>query len=257
MDKQMDTTTKEEKILDRIKKLLELGSSTNEHEAKLAIEKASSMMKEHYISEALLNKEKTKEITINYSDYYLPDRGAPWSRDLFSGIVKAFHCKVIYCTMFLKDDKRGRYYGRYFGTEGDRTTVKLIMQFATTSVFSIMEKEKELFKSMRKATQVPFRSYMNSFQKGISTGMRETLNAIARQNYLDKNPSSSTPSSYGLVLIKTEVKIERAFKELYPNTAKLSSTSTSSTSGYSAGKEEGLKVGFNRQVSNSNKGYLR
>lgn len=248
------TTTK---IIDRIQKLLELGESDNPNEAKLAIEKASSLMRDHCISEAMLNKENPKEINISYSDYYLPDRGAPWTRELFSGVVKAFHCRVIYCPYFLEKDSRCRYYGRYFGTEGDQATVKLMMDFAISSTTRIMNRERNLIQSMQKTISTPFRSYINSFQKGIARGMRQTLNGIANQNYKDKNPTSSTPSSYGLVLIKTEVKVDSAFKAMYPRTSSLGGSSASSSSGFSSGREQGSKVGFNSQVSNSKRGYLK
>jgi hypothetical protein len=51
-----------EKIIDRIKKLLELATSSNEHEATLAMEQASRLMAKYSITNASLNDTERKEV---------------------------------------------------------------------------------------------------------------------------------------------------------------------------------------------------
>jgi len=245
-------------ILERVRKLLELGKSDNQNEAELAINKAHQLMRDHAISEAQLFKGTEKDINVNHSDVILPDNGKPWTRGLFMNIAEAFHCQPIFLQRYQEGKKNASFYVRFFGTSGDIATVHLMWNFALDCKDRIMETERKEIRANRRIIHDSFRVYMNSFQSGIIDGMSTTLEGIKEQKRKDKHTQTpDTEKTYSLVLIKTEEKVSKAFKKMYPKTSRTSvSGSANSNAGYSNGNTAGSQVGFNKRASGGSRGLI-
>jgi len=85
-------SNQEEKLYDKIRKLLALGESPNEEEASLAIEKAHELLKKHNLSMDVLEMKKTE---IKEGTYFEADSLVGWKSALLKMITRANYCDVL------------------------------------------------------------------------------------------------------------------------------------------------------------------
>ena len=78
---------------DKIKKLLALAESNNEHEARAALLKAKELMAEYKIEEIDLADSKNRKVKRVYTDHYWTKRGEFWIGSLASVIAENYCCK--------------------------------------------------------------------------------------------------------------------------------------------------------------------
>lgn len=83
--------TDQEKIIDRVRKLMALATSSNEHEAAAAAAKAQELMLKHNLSAAALN---TKEEE-NTRDWIDEKDGSSWRAQLANGIARGLMCRIV------------------------------------------------------------------------------------------------------------------------------------------------------------------
>ncbi len=79
-----------EKIIDKVRKLLALSTSSNEHEAALAAQRATEMLLKHNLSLADLEVKKSP-----YTWHDTPFEQSGWKRSLIYGIAKYNLCDTI------------------------------------------------------------------------------------------------------------------------------------------------------------------
>ena len=84
-----------DKIIDRIRKLLALATSPNEHEAASAAEKAQAMLAEYNLSMA-----EVEAVNTNGSDEIVrddsPKPGKIWRRPLYGAVGRLYFCQYFY-----------------------------------------------------------------------------------------------------------------------------------------------------------------
>lgn len=84
-----------EKVIDRIRKLLALSESANEHEAASAAEKAAELIREYQINDAELRaKDGKPPEEIIFSTLHVGKNKIQWKMDLATGLTKAFGGKI-------------------------------------------------------------------------------------------------------------------------------------------------------------------
>jgi len=95
------TNTTNDKILDRVKKLLELSKSANEHEAAQAAARAAELMQAHEITEAMLEVTRQGEDSVERVSEQIvdrtctdDDRKVAWRMHLVAGVARANDCRV-------------------------------------------------------------------------------------------------------------------------------------------------------------------
>ncbi|MBY0277923.1 DUF2786 domain-containing protein [Candidatus Binatia bacterium] len=131
------------KILSKIKKLLALSASSNEHEAALAAEKAHELLMEHKLSMADVEahstdgREEVCEVELEWGKTYIDQ----WRDYLVVDVARAFHCKVLR-THLSRDGKKLRGY-RFIGKPTD-TGASVAMQTWLTSEIERLTKESGL-----------------------------------------------------------------------------------------------------------------
>jgi len=91
----------EEKIIERVKKLLALGQSPNPHEAAAAMEKAQALMAEHNLSVGKLRVSEINELNVRSQASVSILK--PWEQGLMNTVAKAFGCRLFW--------KKGSSYG--------------------------------------------------------------------------------------------------------------------------------------------------
>lgn len=83
-----------QKMIDKIKKLLALASSANEHEAALAAEKAQALLAEHNLTMSDVGDDESgTEIML---DSILESDSRPWRRSLAAATAKLYFCSYFF-----------------------------------------------------------------------------------------------------------------------------------------------------------------
>lgn len=225
-----------EKIEDRIKKLLELANSANEHEANLALQRANDLMNAHGVTEGDLIDS--------------PFRGDPgheyiWqvSREVFNIslmqiMARAFGGRIININTKWKH--------HLFGTDAIRVTIKAMYEYSMGTIDRLTERE------MRNPQDLPpfvasgeRTKYKNRYRSGLAFGMIETLTAIRDQN----SRKHTGADQFGLMVMDSKRKTDNLVKLEYPKLGKGNyGSSTWGGAGFSTGKTDGRGVGFNRQT---------
>jgi|TARA_Y100000296_G_C5131846_1_gene235988 hypothetical protein len=218
-------------VHDKIKKLLALSESANEHESNLAFEMANQLMRDHMISKDDLIDD---DDVIGYEVIEMSN-SAHWYASLMWAMATGFRCRVV--------RKKRSYYSQghftVFGSKGDRTTVKLMFDFALGQIDRLGKKEYQRVKGM----QGRMRHYMNSYRTGVVTGMRETLEKLSKQNSNDQD------QGYGIVLRDRDKQIKDMVKEMFPRLSSARVNTRMHSGAYHGGTKSGSSISFNRQAN--------
>lgn len=86
------------KIIERIKKLMALSTSNNEHEAAQAAARAADLLAKHQLTEACLDEHGDAPGPIEQFDLDSGMKRVHWKGILASGVCKAFGCAMYYRT---------------------------------------------------------------------------------------------------------------------------------------------------------------
>lgn len=176
---------------DKIRKLLALAESPNEHEAKAALLKARQLMAEHKLTEAELKdveKQKVKDIR---TDITCSKRRNPWVIPLSATIGENYCCKGY----------RNRRYGEqtnyigFIGLEDDVEICVAIFKYAVDCVLSEI-------KRIKKENSCYYSSYVkklcDSYGYGFAVGVAEAFQKQQEEN----------EQGWGLVLVMPQEVIE-------------------------------------------------
>ena len=130
-----------EKLLDRIQKLLALSTSSNAHEAALAMEKAMAMMAEHNLTNGDLLLSQVGEIFVRSTQSV--SKCKDWETQLAHAVANGFGCKLYWQPGYShnKPDYWGRFY--FVGPKVNLPLVEYTMTYllrklvASRSEFSV------------------------------------------------------------------------------------------------------------------------
>lgn len=222
----------QDKLQDRIRKLLQLAGSANEHEAALAMGKAAAMMREHGIS-----KEDVSDS---------PFAGRPEFEEIWQLTREAFNGFLVYAisNAFGGTTVSLRGVGKFdvLGTPAVVATIKGMYEYSLTTIDRLTAAHMKHPELPPFAKKVERMKYANRYRAGLASGMCQTLNAIKAEN--DK--AKRAGSEYGLVLVSNADKIKLALRDKYPRLGHASSSALSGA-GFSNGRSDGRDVGFSRQ----------
>lgn len=218
-------------VHNKIKKLLALSESGNEHESNLAFEKANQLMRDHLISKDDLIDD---DDVIGYEVVPMKN-SAHWYASLMWAMARGFRCQVI------RKKRSWNSEGSFtvFGSKGDRVTVKLMFEFALGQIDRLGKKEYQRVKG----TQYRMRNYMNSYRTGVVTGMRKTLETLAKQNSRDED------QGYGIVLRDRDKQINDMVKRMFPRLSTARSNTRMHSGAYHGGAKSGGNISFNKQAN--------
>lgn len=169
---------------EKIRKLLALAESPNEHEAKAALLKARQLMAEHKIAEAELKDVEKQEVKDIRTDITCSKRRNPWIIHLSAVIGENYCCKGY----------RNHGYGEqtqvigFIGLEDDVEICVAVFKYAVDCILSEI-------KRIEKENQCYYRNYVkklcDSYGYGFSVGI-----AAAFEEQQEANESG-----WGLVLV--------------------------------------------------------
>lgn len=221
-------------IAERIKKLLALAGSSNEHEAYLASQKALELQNQYNIDISLLEE---KDIDIGETETELGGRvPMEWSY-LLSLLQEYYHVEVIY---------RKGYRTTSYVLIGEKGNIQIANYVLAYLKREIDNNYKKFLKQHKAENEVKGRNLRASYAAGFYKGIREVLNST-------KKETISTAQERGLVVI--DKKVSEYLKQKYPHlTRRAVQRRAYNSSAYSAGVTQGQNTTLNAGINGSSTG---
>ena len=167
------------KIKDKIEKLLNLSMSDNEHEAQLALDKALSLMNEHNITKDEIYKQNhiSKIFVIDYL------RAPDWLVSLYTKMAEVSGCVFTWRNSHSYLDRKAE--GRFTGRERDVENAVYLSDFLKREV------EKRVKKYKAEIDEVYTEKYKRILLKSYKVGIINTIGLkLLRQSDLFFNEQS-------------------------------------------------------------------
>lgn len=236
---QSDMNTVDQKIIDKLQKLLALAGSDNEYEAQLAMAKAQALMREHKLS--------VVDVAMNGSGAYVQSQQIDgsrksffrWERLLAANVADAFNGKSVRC--------EGRYQKKsYFVFIAGRTDLIIITDLYQRLHDTVIRMSKEFgkpYKGLKERQEI-----VSSYQAGF---VRTILNRLGKLKV--SMAPDDTKNSYGItgneLMVIKEKAIEQLLQQLFPNARDSKSRAIRvHSSAYEQGKADGNNVSLHRSI---------
>ena len=171
-------------IVLRIKKLLALSESSNEHEAKLSMLKAQELLVKHKIS--LKEVEKHKDVNVIEGKTKITFRQGKWKGQLADIIAENFGCYHFYRT-------NKTHTIIFMGKDEDVTVCIIVLEYAIDCINSVVRKLRYEYSKEGYSTKGLENDYALGFIEGLS-------------NTFEKQKEAN--QEWGLVLVKDEAVID-------------------------------------------------
>lgn len=218
------------KILDRINKLIALGSSPEQGESDTALSMAESLMKEYGVSYSELNSARIEEElgeigAERFAEEDMP-RKAFYQWEVILGMIVASH----FDCMFLKETRWERHFEKraylytpvFVGHEGNRRTALILWDF------------------LRRRIAGKARKFSPRDVKGFGFGV---VNELMKKYPPQKKEDGKTGGTELMVLSE----VDRWIKENLETEKGRKITMSGTSEGYEAGKKFGKDLSLNRQ----------
>ena len=254
----------EEKIIDKIRKLMTLANSANEHEAALAAARATELMLKHEIAEAQLATEEGAEVIEVVERESIDESGSiiPWKGNLCAGLAQSMGCEFYYgSTKYVRGTKQKRTY-LIIGQESKRAMIKYMYDYLCAELIRLADSAfrkavlkqradyiaevKEYKASGLDAGPMPkplsARSWKNGFRLGAASMIWNRLNKQRKETHQAAQEAGQTTA---LVVVAANAEAVQVWmKKNVGKMGKGRAGTTSSGSGYGAGREAGKSVGL-------------
>lgn len=155
---------------EKIKKLLSLAQSQNEHEARAALLKARELMAEYKLCEADLEdvgKQEVKDVAVNFT---CTKRSNPWMINL-SGIIAQYYCCKGYGQHHYGGQKQ---YIGFIGFENDVEICVAIFKYAVDCILSHNKKIKKDYREYGYSAE-EIKRLCDSYGYGFAYGVKEAF----------------------------------------------------------------------------------
>jgi hypothetical protein len=221
-----------EKIIDKIRKLLALANSSNEHEAALAAAHAQRLLSEHNLAMTDIESEQ-KPQSADKVEANVSKTLPKWVRHLSAGVCTAFDCQAIHHPALGKmtfigvgaDVQIAAYTFAYL----DKTVRRLCSSYIKHNVSDrTPNRQRELLRQ----------SYYLGAVSTITGRLREQ--------------KVQTPITPGALVPVKEGLIKKAMSDMGPTRTVRSRRSYINSHAYTKGQQDGQQVGINKGISGSN-----
>jgi len=224
--------SEKESVLDKIKKLLRLTSSSNQHESQLAMERAQELALRHGIDISGVDSKEpdASEIIQEQADYRRTTHGK------FAGaiVLQFWPVKAVKAATVLF----------WIGTREDVQMARYVYEF-------LMVEFPRLWKMHQRAEGLAVNSrgdYFYGLYRGLSQKLKKNKDRILAQEQAARGHAAM--NSYALAVRNKDVALAKAMRKLHPNT-RSSGTSRVSIRNHSvvaSGEQAGRQINLNRPV---------
>lgn len=171
---------------EKIRKLLQLADSPNEHEAKAALLKARELMAEHKLTEEDL-KAIDRKVTTVITKWTCTKRNRPWLVHLASVIGENHCCKAITRHEYLKQT-------RLIGFVGFPDDIALCTEIYDYAAQFLIDKTDDIEERFPELTQTELVQVIDSYGYGFVVGLDQLYNSQRAQKEQDQE-------QWGLVMV--------------------------------------------------------
>lgn len=209
--------TKTEKIVDRIKKLLALSRSSNEHEAASAAAKAHKLMMEHSIDQAALRKNKPPRVI----EFSIGEETRPyeWRLVLIGGLAEAFGCEYYYQDVMGKSrigPRKARF--MFIGPEIQKDAISYMHDFLIKDINRLANKAWRYEVKAYVESEIPeeCRPSAHGWKLSFRFGAAQVIANRLIEHYASwKKEQKKEKNEQALVLVKeTEALVKQAYEEI-------------------------------------------
>ena len=219
----------QEKIIDKIKKLLALSTSSNEHEAALAMKNANRLLMEHNLSMSDVTEVDLGNIVEN--EVLSPQMITPWKLTLLNTVMRLNNCQIIL-------NSHGVY-----GKGGKRSVVAIGKEHNIMVSVAMYEYLLTTLKRMAKQAGL---SNSRMFEDGFTHAVCEKINDIITER--NKKQNEFDTQCTALVVVESAA-VQKFIKEKHSNLeTKNMRTSITDRQNYAKGHMAGQSVSLNDQI---------
>lgn len=234
----------EEKIIDRIKKLLNLSKSDNEEEAALAAARATELMLKHEIEEAQLGEvEEVEDVEEQEADR--TGQRVPWKSTLQNGLALSQGCQMYTSTKWDSDKRKKFVAYMIVGQPSKVATIRYMYQYLSNEIDRLADRAYRVEHRECRASKVDppsARAWKNAFRLGAASMIYSRLTEQRKKTHAKAKADGQSTAL--VVVAKAEEAVELHVKKHHPRMGKAAAASYSSGSGYGAGRAAGKKVGL-------------
>lgn len=190
----INISEEKEKVLEKIRKLVAMQTSSNPNEVENATRMIQQMIDKYSIDISELENINKKELVVaeEYSDY-IPRHASSWIQWLASAIGQLYSCR----TLIGKDKKRFT----FIGFEVDRIASRIMFERISQLIVTESKKKGD--------TQ----ALINDFSSGATLSIVDRIKQIIRER---KENSKQVNDSQALIVVK-EHSINLFIEDKYPN----------------------------------------
>ena len=219
-----------------VKKLLHLSTSSNKHEALLAIKKASEIAEKYQINSANLDREQNyTTLTIKTGQKKIPS----YKTLIGSILISHFKVKIIYSTLFNPKKIQEEKTIEILGTLQNTKMAEYVFYFLSQQLKSLWEEHKE--KTKKKGLKLKHQFYF-----GVLDGFQAQL-IIYKKKQNQDSPTSKT----SITLFKQEQMLLDYTQHQYPKVTHSKQTGyIIKSNAYSAGFTKGNQLKVRHPISN-------
>jgi hypothetical protein len=230
-------STEDEKLLNRVEKLLALAQSANEHEALLAMQKVQEIYGKHNLDRIQLKRDANMDsLTISFKKKRVDHDESM----IISILVKHFFVRVVYTNLYDAEQAT-----EFKSVELLGATENLLM--AEYVYYFLRGRVNSLWDEYLKANKVS-RRLRRSYILGVLKGFDEKLQRRSADS------ATSGRSEPGLMKIKDPA-LEQYVKHRYPRLAKRSTSGSQlDTTTFQQGQSDGRSITLNKGISRRGSG---
>ena len=217
-----------EKVIRRVKSLLKLAESDNEHEAQLATMKANQLLLKHNIKN--LDKEDDKQITCVKRVLSAKRRNAKLCT--IYDILKHFLVRPVLLS------GKGQ---TFIEVSGEKENIELAEYIAT-----FLDAELERLWNKAKSDKLKGQKAKNSFFMGIAKGYDEKMQQTKEQ----------MPEAEQKALLVLEQKMDINIQKIYRRLGSTSSGASLNANAFNSGKSSGKNLTINQALKNTKQKFL-
>lgn len=217
--------TDKEKIVDKIRKLLALSESSNEHEAMLAMENANKLLMKYNLEMSDISEIDLNEMV---EDNILSGkRIMNYKSTLLNSIMRLNNCEMIIHNKIGKE-KTIKALGRKHNIQ-----VSISMyEWLTVTMDKLAKKERGV--------------NLNSFKIGFAHSISQKVNEIIKERDKQKNEFDKNCTA---LVVQEKALVKQFMRSQYPNVKTVSNnTSIRDQASYMAGRSAGQSISLNGQI---------
>lgn len=236
------------KVMDRIKKLLALASSANEHEAARAAERAQALLVRYNIDLADVQAHGKPVVDV---DGEIVTTSYPWRRPLGTALARLYFTRYFYSTFKRPGLKSAFDRHSFIGEAHNVVVAKMMFEYLETTVERLAH---EGARPLPQPQRSPYRtSFRNACALRLCKRLEDRLVQAKRGAAVDEDTKTNLPALLSMYT-RTDQQIDEWIEEeMGPDAIKsvIVKPDTRHPQGFRDGAAAGDKIGLDQQIGGS------